>query len=70
MASRVPEHSYETVADTHWGYHQVELDEERWQLTTFIAPWGWYQYCRTSMAYCSAGDTYTKRFVNAIMNLP
>jgi len=28
MASGVPVHSYKTVADAHWSYHQVELDEE------------------------------------------
>lgn len=28
MASGVLVHSYKTVADAHWSYHQVELDEE------------------------------------------
>jgi len=70
MASGVPVHSYKTVADAHWGYHQVELDEESWRLTTFIIPWGQYQYCRTPMGHCSAGDAYTKRFDDAIMALP
>jgi len=70
MASGVPVHSYKTVADAHWGYHQVELDKESRRLTTFITPWGQYQYCRMPMQHCSAGDTYTKRFDDAIMDMP
>lgn len=30
-----PSHSYKTVADARWGFHQVELDEESGRLTTF-----------------------------------
>ncbi|XP_076058554.1 uncharacterized protein LOC143035571 [Oratosquilla oratoria] len=70
MASGVPAHSYKTVADAHWGFHQVELDEESRRLTTFITPWGRYQYCRTPMGHCAAGDAYTKRFDDAIIDLP
>lgn len=63
---RSPQHSYKTVADGNWGYHQVELDKESCSLTTFITPWGRFRYCRTPMGHCSAGDTYTKRFDDAI----
>ncbi|XP_045122674.1 uncharacterized protein LOC123511117 [Portunus trituberculatus] len=31
---------------------------------------GWYQYCRTPMGHCAAGDAYTKRFDDAIIDLP
>jgi len=48
----------------------VELDEDSRPLTTFITPWGRYQYCRTPMGHCSAGDAYTKRFDDAIQDLP
>ena len=70
MVSDVPPHSYKTVADAHWGFHQVELDEESRPLTTFITPWGRYQYCRTPMGHCSATDAYTKRFDDAVSGFP
>lgn len=49
IASGVPPHSFKNVADDHKGFHQVELDEGNRPLTTFITPWGRYQYCRTPM---------------------
>ena len=70
MVSDIPPHSYKTVLDAHWGFHQVELDEESRRLTTFITPWGRFQYCRTPMGHCSATDAYTKRFDDAIMDFP
>ena len=70
MVSAVPKHSFKTVADAYWGYHQVELDQESRRLTTFITPWGRYRYRRTPMGHCSAGDAYTKRFDDAIQGIP
>ena len=70
MVSDVQPHSFKTVADAHWGFHQVELDEESRHLTTFITPWGRYQYCRTPMGHCSATDAYTKRFDDAMSDFP
>ena len=70
MVSDVPPHSYKTVADAHWGFHQVELDEASRPLTTFITPWGRFQYCRTPMGHCSATDAYTKRFDDAVNGFP
>lgn len=40
MLSGVPPFSYKTVAHAHWGFHQVELNEESRPLTTFIIPSG------------------------------
>ena len=70
MVSGVPLHSFKTVADAYWGFHQVELDEESRRLTTFITPWGRYQYRRTPMGHCSASDAYTRRFDDAIQDVP
>ena len=70
MVSDVPPHAFKTVVDAHWGFHQVELDEASRPLTTFITPWGRYQYCRTPMGHCSATDAYTKRFDDAIAGFP
>ena len=70
MVSGVPQHSYKTVADAFWGFHQVELDEESRRLTTFITPWGRFQYRRTPMGHCSASDAYTRRFDDTIKDVP
>lgn len=70
VASGVPVHSYKTVVDAHWGFHQMELDEESQRLTTFITTWSRYQYCWTPKGHCAVGDAYTKRFNNTIVDLP
>ena len=69
MVSGVPGHTFKTVMDAFWGFHQVELDEESQRLTTFITPWGRYQYLRTPMGHCAAPDAYTKRFDDAIVGI-
>ena len=70
MVSGVPLNSFKTVADAYWGFHQVELDQESRRLTTFITPWGRFQYRRTPMGHCSASDAYTRRFDDAIQDVP
>ena len=70
MVSSIPLCSYKTVADAYWGFHQVELDSASIPLTTFITPWGRYQYRRTPMGHCSASDAYTRRFDDAIEGVP
>ncbi|XP_066964375.1 uncharacterized protein [Macrobrachium rosenbergii] len=69
MVSSVPLRTYKTVVDAYAGFHQVPLDEESRQLTTFITPWERYQYCRTPMGHCSAPDAYTKRFDDVIIDV-
>ena len=69
MVSNVPGHTFKTVADAFSGFHQVPLDEESVKLTTFITPWGRYQYLRTPMGHCAAPDAYTKRFDDVIANV-
>lgn len=59
-------HTYKTVANAFWGFHQVELDEKSRQLTTFITPWAWYHYQRTPMGHWSASDASTRKFDNTI----
>lgn len=63
MVSGVPLHSYKTVADAYWVFHQVELNEESSRLTLVITPWCHYQYC-------SASDVYTKRFDDTVVGIP
>ncbi|XP_076042081.1 uncharacterized protein LOC143025983 [Oratosquilla oratoria] len=69
MVSGIPRHTYKTIADAHWGFHQVELQEASKKLTTFITPWGRYRYCRTPMGHCAAPDAYTRRFDEAIAGI-
>ncbi|KAK3889447.1 hypothetical protein Pcinc_006555 [Petrolisthes cinctipes] len=40
LVSGIPRHTYKTTSDAHWGFHQVELQEDSKRLTTFITPWG------------------------------
>ena len=69
MVSSVPKHTFKTTVDAYWGFHQVDLDEDSRRLTTFITPWGRYQYCRTPMGHCAASDAYTKRFDDIVVDI-
>ncbi|MPC98483.1 Polyprotein P3 [Portunus trituberculatus] len=64
MVSRIPRHTYKTIADAHWGFQQIQLHEES------ITPWGRYRYSRTPMGHCAAPDAYTRRFDEAITGIP
>ena len=66
LVSSIPKHTYKTVADTHNGFHQSELDKASSKLTTFVTPWGRYRYLRTPMGLCSSTDAYTKKIDDAI----
>ncbi|KAK3888979.1 hypothetical protein Pcinc_006984 [Petrolisthes cinctipes] len=69
LVSGIPRHTYKTTSDAHWGFHQVELQEDSKRLTTFITPWGRYRYRRTPMGHCAAPDAYTRRFDEAIEDI-
>ena len=58
----VPPNSMKTVLDAWNGYHSVQLREEDRHLTTFITPWGRYEYCNLPQGHMAAGDTYTARY--------
>ena len=70
MISSVPSHCYKTKLDAFWGFHQVPLAVESRSLTTFITPWGRYRYLRTPMGHSSASDAYTKRYDDAVLDIP
>ena len=44
LASQIPEHTYKTLLDAVDGYQAVELDKQSQPLTSFITPWGSYQF--------------------------
>ena len=66
----VPKHTFKTVADAFSSNHQIPLDEHSKTLTTFITLWGRFCYCRTPMGHCTAQDAFTKRFDDAIADVP
>jgi hypothetical protein len=62
LARRVPGSTWKTVSDAWNGYHSVPLRESDRHLTTFITPFGRYQYTRAPQGYLSSGDGYNRRF--------
>ena len=47
--------------DASKGYWQMSLDEEAQNITTFMTPWGRFQYLRLPMWLSSTGDEYSQR---------
>ena len=50
------------MTDAWNGFHSVPLKLEDRHLTTFIAPWGRYEYKRAPQGFASSGDGYNRRF--------
>jgi hypothetical protein len=70
VVSNIPLYTYKTVIDAHNGYHQVPLDEDSIQYTTFLTILGRYQYLRTPQGHMSSGDAYTRRYDDIIADVP
>ena len=62
QATLIPANMKKTVTDAWNGYHSVALREEDRHLTTFISPWGRFEYCVVPQGLISAGDAYSRRF--------
>lgn len=62
QAMSVPHNTKKTVTDAWNGYHSLEICEEDRHLTTFITPYGRYQYCSATQGFLASGDAYTRRF--------
>jgi hypothetical protein len=58
------------VIDALKGYHQVQLDDESIDLTTFSTPFGRYQYLRLPFGVAHAGDDYCRRVSEVFDDLP
>ena len=58
----VPAYSTKMTLDAWNGYHSVPLREEDRHLTTFLTPWGRYEYCNLPQGHIAAGDAYTARY--------
>ena len=61
---------YFTVVDALKGYHQVPLDDESADLTTFSTPFGRYRYLRLPFGVIHAGDDYSRRVSDIFDSIP
>lgn len=59
-----------TIIDALKGYHQVPLDYESAEMTTFSTPFGSYMYRRLPFGICHAGDDYSRRVSAVLDDLP
>ena len=51
------------------GHHQIPLDEESKDLTTFITPFGRFRYERAPFGICSISEHYKRRMNESLENL-
>ena len=58
----MPPNSTKKVLDAWNRYHSVPLREKDRHLTTFLTPWGRYEYCNMPQGNTAAGDAYTARY--------
>ena len=65
-----PSRKFFTVIDALKGYHQVPLDDESAEMTTFSTPLGRYMYRRLPFGICHAGDDYSRRVSAVFDDLP
>ena len=62
QAASIPRNTLKTVVDCWNGYHAIPLAESDRHYTSFITPWGRYQYMRAPQGFLAAGDAYTARY--------
>ena len=60
---------YFTCMDAASGYFQLELDEPSQKLTTFMTPWGRFQFLRAPMGLVSSGDEFCRRGDEALSGI-
>ena len=62
LASRVPKNVKKTVVDAWNGYHLVPLHPDDYDYTTFVTPWGRYQYKTAPQGLIMSGDGFNNRY--------
>ena len=60
---------YFTSIDAIKGYHQIPLDEESQDITTFITPYGRFKYLRAPYGISSISEHYNRRMDEAFVGL-
>ena len=69
QARSIPPNTWKTVTDAWNGFHSVPLAEEDRHLTTFITPWGRYQYRMAPQGSLASGDGYSRRYDEVIADV-
>ena len=70
QARSVPSGKLKTVFDCWNGYHSIPLHKDDHHYTTFITPWGRYQYMVAPQGYIASGDGYCRRFDEIVAHIP
>jgi hypothetical protein len=70
LARSVPHDTIKTVCADWNGYHSDPIHEDDRHLTTFITPWGRYQYRACPQGYIASGDGYFRRFDEVVAHIP
>ncbi|MEL6802297.1 MAG: reverse transcriptase domain-containing protein, partial [Bacteroidota bacterium] len=70
QARSVPSGKLKTVFDCWNGYHSISLHPDDSHYTTFITPWGRYQYKVAPQGYIASGDGYCRRFDEIVAHIP
>ena len=68
--ARLEDCRFFTVVDARKGYHQIPLDEESQQFTTFITPFGRYCYLKAPYGISSISEHFNRRMDEALRDLP
>ncbi|XP_053384619.1 uncharacterized protein K02A2.6-like [Mercenaria mercenaria] len=61
---------YYTKLDLNMGYHQIELDEESREITTFVTNEGLYRYRRLMFGISCAPEIYQRILQQTIQDIP
>jgi transposase InsO family protein len=69
VTTRTDGSKYFTCLDANQGYFQIGLDKESQKLTTFITPFGRYQYKRLPMGITSAPEIYQRAMSDMFQDL-
>ena len=70
QARSVPAGKLKTVFDCWNGYHSIPLHPDDIHYTTFITPWGRYQYLVAPQGYIASGDGFSRRFDEIVSEVP
>jgi hypothetical protein len=70
QARSIPSGKLKSVFDCWNGYHSIPLHKDDYHLTTFITPWGRYQYKVAPQGYMASGDGYCRRFDEIVSDIP
>lgn len=70
QARSVPAGKLKTIFDCWNGYHSIPLHPDDIHYTTFITPWGRYQYLVAPQGYIASGDGFCRRFDEIVSEIP